>query len=61
VPAFQPAVLANIKQSDGTSFKAKPLPKAFNNFKNAAYKSGGSRDSLSKSTSFRKSPIKKAR
>jgi len=36
VPAFQPAVMANIKQSDGTSFKAKPLPKAFNNFKNAA-------------------------
>ena len=36
VPAFQPAVMGNIKQSDGTSFKAKPLPKAFNNFKNAA-------------------------
>ena len=36
IPAFQPAVMANIKQSDGTSFKAKPLPKAFNNFKNAA-------------------------
>jgi uncharacterized radical SAM protein YgiQ len=56
VPAFQPAVMANIKQSDGTSFKAKPLPKAFNNFKNAAYKAGGSRDALSKSTPFRKSP-----
>ncbi len=36
VPAFQPAVMANIEQSDGTSFRAKPLPKAFNNFKNAA-------------------------
>ena len=36
VPAFQPAVMGNIKQSDGTSFRAKPLPKAFNNFKNAA-------------------------
>ena len=40
IPAFQPAVMANIKQSDGTvfksSFKPKPLPKAFNNFKNAA-------------------------
>ena len=41
VPAFQPAVMSAIKQSDGTSFKptsfkAKPLPKAFNNFKNAA-------------------------
>lgn len=36
VPAFQPAVMSSIKQSDGTSFKAKPLPKAFNNFKNAA-------------------------
>jgi uncharacterized radical SAM protein YgiQ len=42
VPAFQPAVMGNIKQSDGTSFKPsfkpKSLPKAFNNFKNAAYK-----------------------
>ncbi len=36
VPTFQPAVMANIEQSDGTSFRAKPLPKAFNNFKNAA-------------------------
>jgi uncharacterized radical SAM protein YgiQ len=36
VPAFQPAVLGTIRQSDGTSFKAKPLPKAFNNMKNAA-------------------------
>ena len=36
VPAFQPAVMSAIKQSDGTVFKAKPLPKAFNNFKNAA-------------------------
>ena len=40
VPAFQPAVMGNIKQSDGTSFKAKPLPKAFNNFKNAARPAG---------------------
>jgi hypothetical protein len=36
VPAFQPAVMGAIKQSDGTVFKAKPLPKAFNNMKNAA-------------------------
>lgn len=37
VPAFQPAVLGTIRQSDGTSFKPKnPLPKAFNNMKNAA-------------------------
>jgi radical SAM superfamily enzyme YgiQ (UPF0313 family)/very-short-patch-repair endonuclease len=44
IPAFQPAVMANIKQSDGTSFKPsfkpKPLPKAFNNFKNAARPAG---------------------
>lgn len=60
VPAFQPAVMANIKQSDGTSFKAKPLPKAFNNFKNAAYKSGSKQNSSSKSAPFRKSPVKKA-
>jgi hypothetical protein len=40
VPAFQPAVMGVIKQSDGTSFKAKPLPKSFNNFKNAAFKAG---------------------
>lgn len=37
VPAFQPAVMGAIKQSDGTVFKAKPLPKAFANFKNAAF------------------------
>lgn len=37
VPAFQPAVLGTIRQSDGTTFKPnKPLPKAFNNMKNAA-------------------------
>ena len=41
VPAFQPAVMTTIRQSDGTSFKPsgfkpKSLPKAFNNFKNAA-------------------------
>jgi hypothetical protein len=36
IPAFQPAVMGNIKQSDGTVFRAKPLPKAFANFKNAA-------------------------
>jgi uncharacterized radical SAM protein YgiQ len=44
VPAFQPAVMGTIKQSDGTVFKAKPLPKAFNNMKNAArpaFKAGG--------------------
>jgi Domain of unknown function (DUF3362) len=36
VPAFQPAVMGAIKQSDGTVFKAKPLPKSFSNYKNAA-------------------------
>jgi uncharacterized radical SAM protein YgiQ len=45
VPAFQPAVIGTIKQSDGSTFKpnAKPsakqgnaLPKGFNDFKNAA-------------------------
>jgi len=37
VPAFQPAVIGTIKQSDGSTFKPnKSLPKAFNNFKNAA-------------------------
>jgi uncharacterized radical SAM protein YgiQ len=37
VPAFQPVVPSLIKQSDGSAFKSsKPLPKAFNNFKNAA-------------------------
>lgn len=44
VPAFQPAVMGTIKQSDGTTFNPsapkgrgnKPLPKAFNNYKNAA-------------------------
>jgi uncharacterized radical SAM protein YgiQ len=36
IPAFQPAVMTTIRQSDGTAFKPKVLPKAFNNFKNAA-------------------------
>ncbi|MFM9835497.1 MAG: DUF3362 domain-containing protein, partial [Methylophilaceae bacterium] len=36
VPAFQPAVMGTIKQSDGTVFKAKTLPKSFNNMKTAA-------------------------
>ena len=37
VPAFQPAVMGAIRQSDGSVFKSnKPLPKAFNNMKNAA-------------------------
>jgi hypothetical protein len=50
VPAFQPAVIGSIKQSDGSSFKPKgkvtakaslrrrpaALPKAFNDMKNAA-------------------------
>ena len=36
VPAFQPAVMATVRQSDGSVFKPKVLPKAFNNFKNAA-------------------------
>jgi hypothetical protein len=61
VPAFQPAVMASIKQSDGTVFRAKPLPKAFNNFKNAAYTSGSKQDPAFKSAPFRKSPVKKAR
>ena len=36
VPAFQPAVMATVRQSDGSVFKPKVLPIAFNNFKNAA-------------------------
>ncbi len=37
VPAFQPAVIGTIRQSDGTSFKPKPmLPKSFNDMKNSA-------------------------
>ena len=36
VPAFQPAVMGTVRQSDGSVFKPKVLPKAFNNFKNAA-------------------------
>ncbi len=46
VPAFQPAVIGKIRQSDGSVFKPKAkassrrkpagMPKAFNNFKNAA-------------------------
>ena len=36
VPAFQPAVMTTIRQSDGTAFKPKVLPKAFNSLKNAA-------------------------
>ncbi|OYZ68513.1 MAG: hypothetical protein B7X98_01945, partial [Methylophilaceae bacterium 17-43-7] len=35
--AFQPAVIGTIRQSDGTSFKPKPmLPKSFNDMKNSA-------------------------
>lgn len=49
VPAFQPAVMGVVKQSDGSAFhpsKARPnkqkgsMPKAFNNLKNAAYQAG---------------------
>ncbi len=36
IPAFQPAVMGAVRQSDGSTFKPKVLPKAFNNFKNAA-------------------------
>ena len=41
VPAFQPAVMGSVRQSDGSAFtpkagKPKVLPKAFSNFKNAA-------------------------
>jgi uncharacterized radical SAM protein YgiQ len=36
VPAFQPAVMGAVRQSDGSAFIPKVLPKAFNNFKNAA-------------------------
>ena len=47
VPAFQPAVMGAIRQSDGSTFKSKQplpakkyasLPKSFNNMKNAAYR-----------------------
>ena len=36
IPAFQPAVMGTVRQSDGSVFKPKVLPKGFNNFKNAA-------------------------
>lgn len=36
VPAYQPAVLPQIVQSDGSRFKAKPLPKGFNQTKSYA-------------------------
>ncbi|SDK42681.1 uncharacterized radical SAM protein YgiQ [Methylophilus rhizosphaerae] len=36
VPAYQPAVLPQIVQSDGSRFKAKPLPKGFNQTKSFA-------------------------
>lgn len=36
IPAYQPAVLPKIVQSDGSRFNPKPLPKAFNQTKNAA-------------------------
>ncbi|HQN64518.1 MAG TPA: YgiQ family radical SAM protein [Methylophilus sp.] len=39
VPAYQPAVMGKIRQSDGTAFNPRVkanLPKAFNNMKNAA-------------------------
>jgi uncharacterized radical SAM protein YgiQ len=58
IPAFQPAVMGNIKQSDGTSFKAKPLPKAFANFKNAAYKTGQNPHALAKSSPFKQASKK---
>jgi len=38
VPAYQPAVLQQIVQSDGSRFQAKPMPKGFNQTKNPAYK-----------------------
>jgi len=47
VPAFQPAVMGAIRQSDGSTFKSNNslpakkyggLPKSFNNMKNAAYR-----------------------
>jgi len=40
VPAFQPAVMGVVRQSDGSTFRPNnqkgSMPKAFNNFKNAA-------------------------
>ncbi|MDP8568287.1 YgiQ family radical SAM protein [Methylophilus aquaticus] len=39
VPAYQPAVLPKIVQSDGSRFVPKALPKGFNQMKNAAYAS----------------------
>jgi uncharacterized radical SAM protein YgiQ len=36
VPAYQPAVLAQIVQSDGSRFNAKPMPKGFNQTKSFA-------------------------
>jgi hypothetical protein len=36
VPAFQPAVMGKIVQSDGSRFSANSMPKGFNQMKNAA-------------------------
>ena len=36
IPAYQPAVLSKIVQSDGSRFQAKPLPKGFNQTKSFA-------------------------
>ena len=38
IPAYQPAVLPRIVQSDGSRFNPKPLGKGFNQMKNPAYK-----------------------
>jgi len=57
VPAFQPAVMGVIKQSDGSAFKSnKTLPKAFNNFKNSARPVfSNSSSKITKSTRSKKS------
>ncbi len=39
IPAYQPAVLPKIVQSDGSRFVPKALPKGFNQMKNAAFPS----------------------
>ena len=41
VPAYQPAVLPKIVQSDGSRFNAKPMPKGFNQTKSFARPSKG--------------------
>lgn len=53
VPAYQPAVLPKIVQSDGSRFNAKPMPKGFNQTRSFA-SPGKSQNGKGKSTGGRK-------